>query len=315
MSPANPAIEATGLVKRFDRVTAVAGVSFRVPAGEVFAYLGRNGSGKTTTVRMLTTLSRPTAGSARVAGHDITDPARVRANIGVTLQEAALDPAMTAEQHLRLVAGLWGLPKRAAATRADALLDTFGLTDAARRRIGTFSGGMARRLDIATALIGEPPVLFLDEPTTGLDPQARRALWTHIRHLRDTGVTVFLTTQYLEEADELADRVAVIDHGEIIALDTPAGLKATIGRTRVTFRHDGSDGAVRAALPGLTVTDDRSVATLDLGTDGPPVLDVLDRVRAAGIRVGNLAVAEATLEDVFLRLTGSAIGTDQEEPA
>jgi ABC-2 type transport system ATP-binding protein len=309
------AIEATDLVKRFGAVTAVAGVSFRVPAGEVLAYLGRNGSGKTTTVRMLTTLSRPSSGTARVAGHDIADTGRVRARIGVTLQEAALDPAMTAAQHLRLVAGLWGLPKRAAAARTDALLETFGLTDAAHRRIGTFSGGMGRRLDIATALIGQPPVLFLDEPTTGLDPQSRRALWAHIRHLRDQGTTVFLTTQYLEEADELADRVAVIDHGEIIALGTPAHLKATTGRTRVTFHHDGDDGAVRAALPDLTVTDGAGTAALDLDADGPTVLEVLDRVRAAGIRIERLAIAEASLEDVFLRLTGAAITTGQEHLA
>jgi ABC-2 type transport system ATP-binding protein len=231
----------------------------------------------------------------------------------VTLQEAALDPAMTAAQHLRLVAGLWGLPRRTAATRSDTLLETFGLAEAANRRIGTFSGGMQRRLDIATALISEPPVLFLDEPTTGLDPQARQALWSHIRHLREQGVTVFLTTQYLEEADELADQVAIIDHGEIIALDTPDRLKATVGRTRITFAHDGAADALAAALPDLSITDDDGRATVDLDPNGPDVLAVLDRIRAASIQVRHLAVTEASLEDVFLRLTGSEITTRQDQ--
>jgi ABC-2 type transport system ATP-binding protein len=306
------AIEADGLAKRYGEVTAVAGVSFAVPAGQVFAYLGRNGSGKTTTVRMLTTLTRPTAGTARVAGYDVSDAGRVRSRIGVTLQEAALDPAMTAVQHLRLIGGLWGLSRRVAAARAAVVLETFGLGEAAHRRIGTFSGGMQRRLDIATALISEPPVLFLDEPTTGLDPQARRALWAHIRHLRDRGVTVFLTTQYLQEADELADRVAVIDDGEIIALDTPARLRAGFGRTRVTFAHDSAAGAVAAALPELSVADADGRATVELHVDGPDVVGVLDRVRAAGVEVRQLAVTEPTLEDVFLRLTGSDITIRQD---
>lgn len=316
----DPAIEATDLVKRYDDVVAVDGVSLRVPRATIFAYLGRNGSGKTSTVRMLTTLSVPSAGTARVAGHDIADAARVRAHIGVTMQEAALDPAMTATEHLRLVAGLSGLRSSAAEVLAGELLDTFGLADAANRRIGTFSGGMQRRLDIATALIGQPPVLFLDEPTTGLDPQSRRALWAHIRTLREQGTTVFLTTQYLEEADELADRVAIIDRGAIIAEDTPEALKARLGRTRVVFDHDGGAERVRAVLAGRDVEADghgRSVVALDAdpsnGSEGAQVLALLEQVRGAGIGIEALSVFAPSLEDVYLRVTGSAITTGQDQ--
>jgi ABC-type multidrug transport system ATPase subunit len=220
--------------------------------------------------------------------------------------------SLTGVQHLRLIGGLWGLSRRTAAGRAAAVLEMFGLAEAAHRRIGTYSGGMQRRLDIATALISEPPVLFLDEPTTGLDPQSRRALGTHIRRLRDQGTTVFLTTQYLQEADELADRVAVIDHGEIVALDTPSRLKAAFGHTRVMFDHDSPAGTVAAALPELTVTDNDGQATVELDPGGAEVLGVLERVRAAGVPIRRLTVTEASLEDVFLRLTGSDITTRQD---
>jgi ABC-2 type transport system ATP-binding protein len=318
----DPAIEATDLVKRYGDIVAVDGVSLRVPRATIFAYLGRNGSGKTTTVRMLTTLSVPSAGTARVAGHDVTDAARVRACIGVTMQEAALDPAMTATEHLRLVAGLSGLRSTEARAVAGELLDTFGLVEAAARRIGTFSGGMQRRLDIATALIGRPPVLFLDEPTTGLDPQSRRALWAHIRTLRQQGTTVFLTTQYLAEADELADRVAVIDRGRVIAEDTPQGLKARFGRAQVVLDHDGDLERLRAALPGRDVAADRpgrSVVRLDAETasrsEGAQVLAVLEQVRAAGVEIGALSVSAPSLEDAYLHLTGSAITTRQDQLA
>jgi len=318
----DPAIEATDLVKRYGDVVAVDGVSLRVPRATIFAYLGRNGSGKTTTVRMLTMLSVPSAGTARVAGYDVRDAARVRACIGVTMQEAALDPAMTAVEHLRLVAGLSGLRSRQARAVAAELLDSFGLAEAATRRIGTFSGGMQRRLDIATALIGGPPVLFLDEPTTGLDPQSRRALWAHIRTLRQQGTTVFLTTQYLEEADELADRVAVIDQGRVIAEDTPQGLKARFGRTRMVLDHDGDLDRLRTALPGRNVAGGgpgRSVVLLDpdtaSGSEGAQVLSVLEQVRAAGIEIGALSVSPPSLEDAYLRLTGSAITTGQDQLA
>jgi ABC-2 type transport system ATP-binding protein len=311
----DPAIEAVDLVKRYRDVTAVGGVSLRVPRATIFAYLGRNGSGKSTTVRILTTLSAPTAGTARVAGYDLTDAANVRARIGVTMQEAALDPTMTAVEHLRLVAGLSGLRSKAAGALADELLAGFGLAGAAGRRIGTFSGGMQRRLDIASALVGRPPVLFLDEPTTGLDPQSRRALWAHLRELRDQGTTMFLTTQYLEEADELADRVAVIDSGTLVAEDTADRLKARFGRTRLVLDHDGDPDRLRAALPGRDVEAERpgrSVVVLDGGAE---VLAVLERVRAAGIGIGALSVSAPSLEDVYLRLTGSAITTGQDQLA
>jgi ABC-2 type transport system ATP-binding protein len=321
----DPAIEAHELVKRYGDVVAVDGVSLRVPRATIFAYLGRNGSGKSTTVRMLTTLSTPTAGTARVAGYDVSDAAAVRARIGVTMQEAALDPAMTATEHLRLVAGLSGLRSRQAGELAGELLERFGLTEAAGRRIGTFSGGMQRRLDIATALVGQPPVLFLDEPTTGLDPQSRRALWAHIRELRERGTTVFLTTQYLEEADELADRVAVIDRGVLVAEDTPERLKARFGRTRVMLDHDCDLDKLRAALPGDGVEADgrgRGVVVLETGIagsaadgSGARVLAVLERVRDAGIGIGAVSVSPPSLEDVYLRLTGSAITSGRDQPA
>jgi ABC-2 type transport system ATP-binding protein len=224
-----PAITAHELTKQYGDVAALHGVTFEVGAGAIFGYLGRNGSGKTTTVRILTTLTRPTSGTATVAGVRIDRAREVRRRIGVTLQDAALDPSMTGADHLRLVAGLWGLRRTEAAGRTDELLELFGLVDAADRRIATYSGGMQRRLDIATALVRRPSVLFLDEPTTGLDVQSRRALWAEIRRLRADGVTIFLTTQYLEEADELADRIAIVDAGRIVAEGTPAELKALHG--------------------------------------------------------------------------------------
>jgi ABC-2 type transport system ATP-binding protein len=227
---ADASIEAEQLVKRYGDTVAVAGVSFAVAPGEIFGYLGRNGSGKTTTVRMLTTLTRPSSGRGQVAGINIADARRVREHIGVTMQEAALDEAMTAAEHLRFVAGLSGAGRRAA--RAGELVELVGLADVAGKRIGSYSGGMKRRLDIASALVNRPSVLFLDEPTTGLDPQSRRALWDEIRSLQATGVTVFLTTQYIEEADQLAHRIAIVDTGIVIAEGTPRELKAATGAPR-----------------------------------------------------------------------------------
>ena len=222
------AIEAHGLAKTYPGgVEALRGVSFVVPAGEVFAYLGRNGQGKTTTVRILATLTAATRGSASVAGHDVaTAPGAVRRSIGVTMQAAALDGEMTGREHLVFLARLWGMGRTSAVDRAGELLASFELEDAADRPIGTYSGGMRRRVDLAGALVARPSVLFLDEPTTGLDVHSRRALWEQVRALRDAGTTVFLTTQYLEEADALADRVAIIEGGRIVAIDAPASLKA-----------------------------------------------------------------------------------------
>jgi ABC-2 type transport system ATP-binding protein len=313
LAGAEPSIEAAGLTKRYGDTVAVDGVGFMVAAGEIFGYLGRNGSGKTTTVRMLTTLTRPTAGTARICGVAVSDPGRVRSLIGVTLQEAALDPAMTTVAHLRFIAGLWGMSKDAARARAAEVLEIVGLTDHGGQRIRTFSGGMQRRLDIATALLGRPAVLFLDEPTTGLDPQSRRAVWEEIRKLRDGGVAVFLTTQYLEEADRLADRVAVVDSGRIVATGTPAQLKAAHGRTVITIgRH--ADGRCVADLlaPAQVSLDEagRTVVTLEGSADATATLNVLDRLRSGGVDITSLGVAETSLEDVFVHLTGATIGDD-----
>jgi daunorubicin resistance ABC transporter ATP-binding subunit len=315
-SSAEPSIEAEDLVKRYRETVAVVGVSFAVTQGEIFGYLGRNGSGKTTTVRMLTTLTRPSSGIARVAGIDIADARRVREHIGVTMQDAALDDAMTGVEHLRFVAGLSGATRAAARTRAAELLELVGLDEVAGARIATYSGGMKRRLDIASALVGQPSVLFLDEPTTGLDPQSRRAVWDEIRSLQASGVTVFLTTQYIEEADRLADRIAIVDAGTIIAQDTPQALRAAHGRTTITFEHDGELADVGRALAGVDGIEvgfgarGRTVVSLDTATSGADgTMRVLDRIRTAGVSPAHLAVCETSLEDVFVRLTGTAINS------
>jgi ABC-2 type transport system ATP-binding protein len=311
---AGAAIEAEQLVKRYGETVAVAGVSFAVGKGEIFGYLGRNGSGKTTTVRMLTTLTRPSSGTATVAGVHITEARRVREHIGVTMQDAALDEAMSGAEHLRFVAGLSGARRDAARARAGELLELVGLADVAGQRIGTYSGGMRRRLDIAAALVGRPSVLFLDEPTTGLDPQSRRVVWDEVRSLQESGVTVFLTTQYIEEADQLADRIAIVDAGTITAEGTPRELKAKYGRTTISFDHPREVARVREALGGSDVdldTGGRTVVHLAAAArgDDTATLGVLDRLRAAGIAVRNLAVSESSLEDVFVSLTGAAITT------
>src|SRR3954465_10616408 len=226
-------IEVEGLVREFKNgPRAVDGVDLRVEPGEIYGFLGPNGAGKSTPVLILTTLLPPTAGTARVAGHDIVrEGAAVRSAIGAALQEAALDPLLTAREHMKLQTTLQGVPKAERKARGDALLERVGLTDAADRKVRGYSGGMKRRLDLALALVHRPRILFLDEPTTGLDPQSRSDLWEEVARLaREDGVTVFLTTQYLEEADVLADRIGIIDHGRIVATGTPEALKAEIGR-------------------------------------------------------------------------------------
>src|SRR5919108_3254660 len=238
-----PAIETKGLKRTFaGDIRAVDGVDLEVAEGEIYAFLGPNGAGKTTTVRMLTTLLRPTGGNATVAGFDVvSEAAKVRRAIGVALQEAALDPLMTGRELIRLQATLHGIPRAEGRRKGQALLERVGLVNAADRQVGTYSGGMRRRLDLASALVHEPRVLFLDEPTTGLDPVSRRAIWEEVRSLNAEGTTVFLTTQYLEEADRVADRVGIIDFGRIVAEDTPARLKAQIGRPHLEIRlTDGS---------------------------------------------------------------------------
>src|SRR6185436_18612157 len=236
------AIDVVDLQREFGGgLKAVAGIDLAVAPGEVYGFLGPNGAGKTTTVRMLVTLLRPTGGHATIAGFDVAaQPAEVRRRIGVALQEAALDLLMTGRELMELQATLHGIPRRTVAARAAELIERVGLSNAAERRVGTYSGGMRRRLDLAMALIHEPEVLFLDEPTTGLDPTSRMTLWDEVRRLRDEGTTVFLTTQYLEEADQLADRVGIINAGLLVAEGTPATLKAEVGRPHLdlTFTED-----------------------------------------------------------------------------
>jgi ABC-2 type transport system ATP-binding protein len=315
-----PAIETRALERTFPGgIVAVAGVDLEVAAGDIYAFLGPNGAGKTTTVRMLTTLLRPTGGSASVAGHDVVDGAKeVRRAIGVALQEAALDPLMTGAELMRLQATLHALPRNEVGPRSDALLDRVGLTRAAGRRVGTYSGGMRRRLDLAMALVHEPRVLFLDEPTTGLDPVSRQAIWEEVRNLNDEGTTVFLTTQYLEEADQLADRVGIIDDGRMAAEGTPGELKAEIGRSRLEIRVSGADNASAAEVlarfgePQPTTNGMLSVAIEGGATLVAPIVRALDE---AGLAVEALDLHEPTLDDVFVEKTGRHLEGAEEAPA
>jgi ABC-2 type transport system ATP-binding protein len=317
-----PAIEARQLERTFaGEIKAVQGVDLEVADGEIYAFLGPNGAGKTTTVRMLTTLLKPTAGSATVAGFDVVkDDAKVRRAIGVALQEAALDPLMTGRELMLLQATLHGISTAEAKKRGDALIARVGLTRAADRRVGTYSGGMRRRLDLATALVHEPSVLFLDEPTTGLDPASRAAIWEEVRKLNDEGTTVFLTTQYLEEADQLADRVGIIDEGLMAAEGTPRELKAQIGKPRLELNlAEGSPDACKAVLSRfgepLPPKDGVVVVALEQGAAGiAPIIRALDE---AGIVVHDLHLFEPSLDDVFLEKTGRHLeGSESgEQPA
>jgi ABC-2 type transport system ATP-binding protein len=324
-----PAIETRQLERTFPGgVTAVAGVDIAVADQEIYAFLGPNGAGKTTTVRMLTTLLRPTGGSATVAGHDVVhEAADVRRAIGVALQEAALDPLMTGRELIHLQATLHGLPRDEGRRRADALLGRVGLRDAADRRVGTYSGGMRRRLDMASALVHEPRVLFLDEPTTGLDPVSRKAIWEEVEKLNREGTTVFLTTQYLEEADKLADEVGIIDNGLIVAEGTPAALKAEVGKPHLeVVLVDGTPEQAGEVLGRfgrqLPSKDGAVLVELEGGATGvAPVVRALDE---AGLAVESLDLVEPTLDDVFVdktgyHLEGSGTGDEaegeQEEPA
>jgi ABC-2 type transport system ATP-binding protein len=293
------AIRVEGLVRRFKGgVEAVSGLDLHVAEGEIYAFLGPNGAGKTTTVRMLTTLLLPTEGRAMVAGHDVvSDAAAVRRAIGVALQEAALDPLMTGRELIALQTVLHGLPARQGRRRAEALLE----------RVGTYSGGMRRRLDLAMALVNEPQVLFLDEPTTGLDPTSRGAIWAEVRRLNGEGTTVFLTTQYLEEADQLAGRVGIIDHGRMAAEGTPAALKAQLGppRLELVLAEGPSERARQAVAPFgdvLPSTDGTLVVALRRGRG--EVASVVRALDDAGLLVESLDVAEPSLDDVFAANTG-----------
>src|SRR3954471_8049799 len=301
-------IEVDGLVREFKGgVRAVDGIHFRVEPGEIYGFLGPNGAGKSTTVLMLTTLLPPTAGTARVAGYDIVRAgAHVREAIGAALQEAALDPLLTGREHLRLQTTLHGLPKRERTRRGGELLERVGLTDAADRKVGGYSGGMKRRLDLGLALVHAPRILFLDEPTTGLDPQSRTALWEEVARLaREDRVTVFLTTQYLEEADVLADRVGIIDHGKIVAEGTPAELKAEIGRASIHVipRHEDDRPHIQELLGrfGEKLGGERDLAVRL--NDGLGMADVIRAMDADGIVAADVELRAPTLDDVFLAKT------------
>jgi ABC-2 type transport system ATP-binding protein len=314
-------IEAEGLVRQFKRgPRAVDGIDLRVEPGEVYGFLGPNGAGKSTTVLMLTTLLPPSAGTARVAGYDIVKQGpQVRASIGAALQEAALDQFLTGRDHLRLQAALHGLGRQERRKRGDELLERVGLSEAADRRVRGYSGGMKRRLDLALALVHRPRILFLDEPTTGLDPQSRSALWAEVSRLaRDEGVTVFLTTQYLEEADVLADRVGIIDHGRIVAEDTPENLKAEIGRPSVeaTPAKEGQRDVVAKVLRrfGKEIPAQPGAVSVRLDQGAGDLADVVRALDSEGLKVSNLRLDEPSLDDVFLEKTGRSLeGAGDEE--
>ena len=311
-------IEVWSLVRTFKDVHAVQGINLRVEPGEIYGFLGPNGAGKSTTIHMLTTLLPPTSGTAFVAGYDIVKngPA-VRGSIGAALQEAALDPYLTGREHLRLQSGLHGIPKREREERSDELLSRVGLTRAADRKVQTYSGGMKRRLDLALALVHRPRILFLDEPTTGLDPQSRNALWTEVARLaRDEGVTVFLTTQYLEEADVLADRVGIIDHGKIVTEGTPDELKATIGRPTVvaTPKDAAQLGAATAILERFGEPTRTSPGATAVMLNGKGDLaDVLRALDGDGILVDDIRLHAPSLDDVFLAKTGRMLEGEEEQ--
>jgi ABC-2 type transport system ATP-binding protein len=317
---AEAAIEATDLVREFKKgPRAVDGIDLRVEAGEVYGFLGPNGAGKSTTVHMLTTLLPPTSGSARVGGHDVVhEGPEVRAVIGAALQEAALDPFLTGAEHMRLQTALHGIRGEDARSRSSALLGRVGLTQAADRKVGGYSGGMKRRLDLALALVHEPRILFLDEPTTGLDVQSRSALWDEVQRLAtDSGVTVFLTTQYLEEADVLADRIGIIDHGRIVAEGTPEALKDEIGRPTVEVIPAERDDLPRLREILTRFGEDadctpRGAAVL-LGQGEAQLADVVRALDAEDIHIEHLQLHAPTLDDVFLAKTGRSLEGSAEE--
>src|SRR5919109_388288 len=313
MAAPDNSIEVEGLVRDFKHLRAVDGIDLEVAPGEIYGFPGPNGAGKSTTVHMLTTLLPPTAGRARVAGFDIVSQGpQVRSAIGAALQEAALDPLLTARDHLRLQMALHGLPRAERGRRGDELLERVGLTLAADRKVKTYSGGMKRRLDLALALAHRPRILFLDEPTTGLDPQSRLALWAEVERLaKDEGVTVFLTTQYLEEADALADRVGIIDRGRLVAEGSPAALKAQIGRPSVEAVPADPEERDRAAEILRRFGDPcggspKGVAVrLEDGVGG--LAGIVRALDAEDIKIEHRELHEPSLDDVFLAKTGRSL--------
>ena len=316
-------IDVEGLVRVFgDDIRAVDGVDLSVAPGEIYGFLGPNGAGKSTMVLMLVTLLPPTSGRATVAGFDVAKQGpEVRGQIGAALQESALDDFLTGTEHMDLQGGLHGLSKNERRTRGAELMERVGLSDAAGRKVGGYSGGMKRRLDLALALLHRPSVLFLDEPTTGLDPQSRSALWAEVERLsREDGVTVFLTTQYLEEADVLADRVGIIDHGKLVAEGTPTALKAGIGQVSLeaTPANPNDREKLAAALAQFgepAAASPKSVA-VRLAAGAEQLADVVRALDADGIEVAELQLHQPSLDDVFLQQTGRSLeGEEEAEPA
>jgi ABC-2 type transport system ATP-binding protein len=313
------AVEATGLVKTFGSNRAVDGVDLRVEAGTVYGVLGPNGAGKTTTISMLATLLRPDGGEARVLGHDVRrEPQTVRSLIGVTGQYASVDETLSATENLVIFARLLGLSRTDAKRKAVELLERFGLSEAASRPLKKFSGGMRRRLDLAASLIAQPPLIFLDEPTTGLDPRTRAQMWDTIRELVATGSTVLLTTQYLDEADQLADRIAVIDHGRVVAEGTADELKSSVGTASLQLRLADADADALATAASLVervlgtpavVSPEGARLTAPM-TAPDRVTDLLVSFRDAGVSLAEMSVQKPTLDEVFLTITGSPTSAD-----
>jgi ABC-2 type transport system ATP-binding protein len=316
-SETTDAIRTEGLIRNFGDSCAVDRVDLRILPGEIYGFLGPNGAGKSTTVRMLCTLLAPSGGRALVAGYDVAaEPGKVRLRIGVALQDAALDPNQTGVEFLRLQGQLYGLSKRSVTQRVTELADLIDLGDALGRRIGTYSGGMKRRLDLAAALVHNPEILFLDEPTTGLDPVSRLSVWAEVRRLnRDLGMTIFLTTQYLEEADELADRVGIINRGRIVAEGTPGDLKRSIGTDVIIARVDGDASAVRHLVEKipevLSVEAHGNELVIATGNGSAVISPVAVALAGGDVHVRDLTLRTPTLDDVFLELTGTHIEQDE----
>ena len=313
-----PAVRAEGLQRRFNGTTAVESLDLEVAQGEMYGFLGPNGAGKSTTVRMLCTLLGPTAGRAVVGGYDVVaDPGSVRLRIGAALQEVALDPKQTGAELLRLQGRLYGLRGRALDRRVQQLGELIDLGDGLERRIATYSGGMRRRLDLAAALVHNPEILFLDEPTTGLDPISRARVWAEVRRLnQDRGMTIFLTTQYLEEADELADRVGIIDRGRMVAEGRPGDLKRSVGSDVIVARLEGDAGHAPSLrdVPGVRSVEAHG-SELVIGTDNgsAAISPVAVALAASDVPVRDLTLRTPTLDDVFLELTGTRIEQDDSQ--
>jgi len=316
----NREIVVENLVKQYPGVRAVDEISFEVNGGDIFGFLGPNGAGKSATIRILTTLGLPTSGTARVGGYDVVcEAAEVRRIAGVALQDIGLDPIMKSMELLTLQGQLFGKDRKQAQDRADELLKLVGLMDAVNRRVGTYSGGMRRRLDLALALVHEPEILFLDEPTTGLDPASRRDVWQEVRRLnQQLGMTIFLTTQYLEEADALADRIAIIDQGKLQAQGVPAQLKAALGLESINVVFEDRDTAERAGQQLADITDrtqtDSNTVRLYVKQAAETIPIVVNRLQQASLNPISLTLTQPTLDDVFLQVTGQRLQS-QEAPA